>query len=232
MTKYQRLKGAKMNWKNRLTNYNFWISIVSAVLLILQAFNIEFDVNYINEIITAVLGLLVVIGIINDPTKSTTKTDSSSTITTSTSNAEKTESTTAEPEKTESTTNETKNAEDTEKVIPIVNKDETLNDDCTDHMEISVEESQQSENSSKNISNTDAGTVTNEQACLAAEQIVEIEKMTLDEPESQEENNSDANINEAIKVEDIVADFNVKEETTQQGENTINTNTCFNIVNN
>ena len=211
-----------MNWKNRLTNYNFWISIVSAVLLILQAFNIEFDVNYINEIITAVLGLLVVIGIINDPTKSTTKTDSSSTITTSTSNAEK----------TESTTNETKNAEDTEKVIPIVNKDETLNVDCTDHMEISVEESQQSENSSKNISNTDAGTVTNEQACLAAEQIVEIEKTTLDEPESQEENNSDANINEAIKVEDIVADFNVKEETTQQGENTINTNTCFNIVNN
>ena len=221
-----------MNWKNRLTNYNFWISIVSAVLLILQAFNIEFDVNYINEIITAVLGLLVVIGIINDPTKSITKTDSSSTITTSTSNAEKTESTTAEPEKTESTTNETKNAEDTEKVIPIVNKDETLNDDCTDHMEISVEESQQSENSSKNISNTDASTVTNEQACLAAEQIVEIEKTTLDEPESQEENNSDANINEAIKVEDIVAEPNEKEEETQQGENTINTNTCFNIVNN
>lgn len=222
MTKYQRLKGAKMNWKNRLTNYNFWISIVSAVLLILQAFNIEFDVNYINEIITAVLGLLVVIGIINDPTKSTTKTDSSSTITTSTSNAEK----------TESTTNETKNAEDTEKVIPIVNKDETLNDDCTDHMEISVEESQQSENSSKNISKTDAGTVTNEQTCLAAEPIIENEKTTLDEPESQEGNNSDANINEAIKAENIVAEPNLKEEETQQGENTIYTNTCFNIVNN
>ena len=221
-----------MNWKNRLTNYNFWISIVSAVLLILQAFNIEFDVNYINEIITAVLGLLVVIGIIKDPTKSTTKTDSSSTITTSTSNAEKTVSTTAEPEKTQSTTNETKNTEDTEKVIPIVNKDETLNVDCTDHMEISVEESQQSENSSKNISKTDADSVTYEQTCPETEQIVEIEKTTLDEPESQEENNSDANINEAIKVEDIVADFNVKEETTQQGENTINTNTCFNIVNN
>ena len=221
-----------MNWKNRLTNYNFWISIVSAVLLILQAFNIEFDVNYINEIITAVLGLLVVIGIINDPTKSTTKTDSSSTITTSTSNAEKTESTTAEPEKTESTTNETKNAEDTEKVIPIVNKDETLNDDCTDHMEMSVEESQQSENSSKNISKTDAGTVTNEQTCLAAEQIIENEKTTLDELESQEGNNSDANINEAIKAENIVAEPNLKEEETQQGENTIYTNTCFNIVNN
>ena len=62
-----------MNWKNRLTNYNFWISIVSAVLLILQAFEFQFDIMYINEIATAVLGLLVVIGIINDPTKTTTK---------------------------------------------------------------------------------------------------------------------------------------------------------------
>ncbi|MCQ2555954.1 MAG: phage holin, partial [Clostridia bacterium] len=58
-----------MKWKNRFTNYNFWISIVSAVLLIFQAFNIEFDLDCISEIVTAVLGLLVVIGIISDPTK-------------------------------------------------------------------------------------------------------------------------------------------------------------------
>ena len=64
-----------MKWKNRLTNYNFWISIVSAVLLIFQAFNFEFDIAYINEIATAVLGLLVVIGIISDPTKTYTPTE-------------------------------------------------------------------------------------------------------------------------------------------------------------
>lgn len=58
-----------MKWKNRLTNYNFWISITSAALLILQAFKFQFDIAYINEIATAVLGLLVVIGIISDPTK-------------------------------------------------------------------------------------------------------------------------------------------------------------------
>ena len=63
-----------MNWKNRFTNYNFWISIFSAVLLILQALKIEFDFLYVNEIFTAVLGLLVVIGIINDPTRTTVKT--------------------------------------------------------------------------------------------------------------------------------------------------------------
>lgn len=59
-----------MNWKNRLTNYNFWVSIVSAVLLILQALKIKVDFIYVNEVSTAILGLLVVIGIINDPTKS------------------------------------------------------------------------------------------------------------------------------------------------------------------
>lgn len=62
-----------MNWKNRLTNYNFWISIASAALLILQAFKIEFDVAYINEILTGILGLLVVIGIISDPTRTAIK---------------------------------------------------------------------------------------------------------------------------------------------------------------
>ena len=65
-----------MNWKNKLTNYNFWISIVSAVLLILQAFDINFDIAYIDEIVTAVLGLLVVIGIISNPNK-TNSTDNS-----------------------------------------------------------------------------------------------------------------------------------------------------------
>ena len=66
-----------MNWKNRLTNYNFWVSMISAVLLIFQAFNLKFDIVYINEIATAVLGLLVVIGIISDPTRTSVKQDTS-----------------------------------------------------------------------------------------------------------------------------------------------------------
>lgn len=54
----------------RLKNYNFWISLVSAILLIVQnVFNIKLDVAYINEITSTVLGILVVVGIINDPTK-------------------------------------------------------------------------------------------------------------------------------------------------------------------
>lgn len=98
-----------MNWKNRLTNYNFWISIFSAVLLILQALKIEFDIAYVNEIFTAVLGLLVVIGIISDPTRTSVKS-----------------STDARNEKTEIAAEKTEKIEN-KNVLPIVQKDEIDN---------------------------------------------------------------------------------------------------------
>lgn len=109
-----------MNWKNRLKNYNFWISIFSAVLLILQALKIEFDFLYVNEIYTAVLGLLVVIGIINDPTRTVVKAvDAVQTKTLSTVQEEKTE-----------TINEDNNVanSDQEQSIPINDENEINND--------------------------------------------------------------------------------------------------------
>lgn len=219
-----------MNWKNRLTNYNFWISIVSAVLLILQAFNIEFDVNYINEIITAVLGLLVVIGIINDPTKSASKTDTSSTITTS--NAGINEPTTAESEKTDPMTNESEKAVDAEKAIPIVNEDEALDIDSSDNMEILVEDiSQHSENPFENISETD--TVSDNSTHQESERIVESERTNSDNLESQEENKTDANIDKATEMVNGATEpvFDEDKVAAQQDENRVTTNT-FNIVNN
>ncbi len=219
-----------MNWKNRLTNYNFWISIVSAVLLILQAFNIEFDVNYINEIITAVLGLLVVIGIINDPTKSASKTDTSSTITTS--NAGINEPTTAESEKTDPMTNESEKAVDAEKAIPIVNEDEALDVDSSDNMEILVEDiSQHSENPFENISETD--TVSDNSTHQETERIVESERTNSDNLEPQEENKTDANIDKATEMVNCATEpvFDEDKVAAQQDENRVTTNT-FNIVNN
>lgn len=56
---------------SRFKNYNFWISMVSAILLVLQnLFDMKVDVAFVNEAMSSVLGILVVIGIINDPTKS------------------------------------------------------------------------------------------------------------------------------------------------------------------
>jgi len=104
-----------MNWKNRLTNYNFWISIFSAVLLILQALKIEFDIAYVNEIFTAVLGLLVVIGIISDPTKTMVK-----------SNDTKKQSTEQENKNKETSKDAIKDSAE-EKTLPITEKNETDN---------------------------------------------------------------------------------------------------------
>ena len=109
-----------MNWKNRLTNYNFWISMFSAVLLVLQALKIEFDIAYVNEIFTAVLGLLVVIGIISDPTRTTMKSGE----TTSTSNLEKKENA-EDQEHEEKFEEKIEKKEAVKEIIPTEQKNET-----------------------------------------------------------------------------------------------------------
>lgn len=136
-----------MKWKNRLTNYNFWISIVSAVLLILQAFDFEYDIAYVNEIATAVLGLLVVIGIINDPTKSSssssddnkgsTEVTSENTTETEIEKTEIEEALNTEKNQTECINAESENNND--KVIPIEQENEAnFNTDKND-FEVLVE---------------------------------------------------------------------------------------------
>ena len=110
-----------MNWKNRLTNYNFWVSIVSAVLLILQALKIKVDFIYVNEVSTAILGLLVVIGIINDPTKST-----------------KTSVKKAEQTNTNENINQTILDSATSKGTPILADDKILTDDKIDEKNLEI----------------------------------------------------------------------------------------------
>ena len=53
--------------KGKFRNYGLWISIISAVLMLLQAMGLKFDLPYVNEIITSILGVLVTLGIISDP---------------------------------------------------------------------------------------------------------------------------------------------------------------------
>lgn len=100
-----------MKWKNRLTNYNFWVSMVSAVLLVLQACDIKFDIAHFNEIVTAVLGLLVVIGIINDPTK--TSVDAKSVVNNSNAVLNKTSNEEQTPKQDSPATNNQENEADT-----------------------------------------------------------------------------------------------------------------------
>lgn len=56
-----------MKFLKKLKSSNFWVSMISAVVLILQAvFNVEIKTEYLNQIIMAILGILVMTGIVSD----------------------------------------------------------------------------------------------------------------------------------------------------------------------
>ncbi|MGL5646764.1 MAG: holin [Clostridium sp.] len=53
---------------SRFKNYGLWISVAALVPMVLKGFNINVLPENYNEIITAVLGILVMAGILNNPT--------------------------------------------------------------------------------------------------------------------------------------------------------------------
>ena len=66
-----------MNWlkaqinvdlKTRMGNYGFWISLASAVILALTQFGIKVDNVHVMACVKAVLGILVILGLVNNPT--------------------------------------------------------------------------------------------------------------------------------------------------------------------
>lgn len=57
-----------MKIKERIKNVGFWVSIISAVFLILGAFGVEIGDETSSSVINAVCSLLVVTGIVSDPT--------------------------------------------------------------------------------------------------------------------------------------------------------------------
>lgn len=66
----------KINWLVRIKNKNFWLTLIPAVLLLIQVvlapFGYEWDFGVLNEqlaaIINALFGVLVILGVVNDPT--------------------------------------------------------------------------------------------------------------------------------------------------------------------
>lgn len=50
--------------KEKLKSYDFWVSVASAVMVLLQTISIKTDVPYVNEITMAFLSLLAVTGIL------------------------------------------------------------------------------------------------------------------------------------------------------------------------
>lgn len=68
----------KINWKVRLKNKTFWVAVIPAVLLLIQVvanvFGITLDMgdlgNKLLAVVNAVFSLLVILGIVTDPTTS------------------------------------------------------------------------------------------------------------------------------------------------------------------
>lgn len=65
-----------INWKVRVRNKNFWISLIPAILLLIQVvgevfgYQFEFGVlgNKLLAVVNAVFALLSILGIVTDPT--------------------------------------------------------------------------------------------------------------------------------------------------------------------
>lgn len=51
--------------KDKLRNKSFWMSLIGAVLVFLQTMGFTFDIPAVNEIVSAGLAVLVVMGIIS-----------------------------------------------------------------------------------------------------------------------------------------------------------------------
>nr|DAP98561.1 MAG TPA: holin [Caudoviricetes sp.] len=65
-----------INWTVRIKNKNFWLAVIPAVLLLIQTvaavFGYTMDVgdigNRLVAVVNAVFGVLVILGVVNDPT--------------------------------------------------------------------------------------------------------------------------------------------------------------------
>jgi phi LC3 family holin len=77
-----------INWLVRIKNKTFWLTLIPAVLLLVQVvvapFGYQWDFGVLNEqlaaIVNAVFSVLVILGVVNDPTTAGT-TDSAQAMT-------------------------------------------------------------------------------------------------------------------------------------------------------
>lgn len=59
--------------KTRYKNYALWVAVASFVLLVLQTFGVDIASDKYYEIVNGGLGILILLGIISNPTKPDSK---------------------------------------------------------------------------------------------------------------------------------------------------------------
>ena len=60
--------GRIMKIPSRFKNVGLWVSAASSILIIAQTFGVDISPDKYNDIVNSVLSLLVVLGILNNPT--------------------------------------------------------------------------------------------------------------------------------------------------------------------
>ncbi|GFZ33574.1 peptidase C1 [Clostridium zeae] len=60
-----------MDIKSRLKNYGLWVSVIALIPMVCKGFGLNILPDNYNEIATAILGILVLLGILNNPTTET-----------------------------------------------------------------------------------------------------------------------------------------------------------------
>jgi uncharacterized membrane protein len=58
----------EMNWKSRFRNYGLWVYFASLVFLLLHGVGVEIVDGYYDRVVDFFLGMLVLFGIVNNPT--------------------------------------------------------------------------------------------------------------------------------------------------------------------
>ena len=61
----------KINWLVRIKNKTFWVAFIPAVLLLIQVIASVFGIqmgNKLLEVVNAVFSILVILGVVTDPT--------------------------------------------------------------------------------------------------------------------------------------------------------------------
>ena len=57
-----------MNWKARFRNKTFWVALMSAIVVLTQQLGLDIFPDNIMEIVNTVLMILVILGVVVNPT--------------------------------------------------------------------------------------------------------------------------------------------------------------------
>ena len=67
---------------NMIKTKRFWLAVGAVVVMVLQAFGVKVDAEYVNELISAVCGVLIMVGVLANPASETTPIEPEATDTT------------------------------------------------------------------------------------------------------------------------------------------------------